>query len=212
MKKTCSKCGERKALSEFYRSSASRDGHASQCKACSDAARTRNRAKVAAEKKVVPKTKVCRDCGKRKKASDFSASPSSKDGLYSYCKRCKADRVRGYVGRNRDAVNRKARERGATPEGRMATRNSNLKVKFGVTHDYYEARLTAQGGCCAICDRRPVDGQKHFAVDHAHNTPKGAPLKLRGVLCHDCNRSLGLADDDAALLLAAARYLEKHHR
>ena len=210
MKKKCTKCGKRKAIGEFYRSASSTDGYASQCKTCSDAARKRNREKVASEPKVVPKTKVCRDCGKRKSASQFSASPSSKDGLYSYCKRCKANRVRGYVDRNRDVVNRKARERGATPEGRLATRNSNLKVKFGVTHDYYEDRLKEQGGVCAICDRRHVAGQKHFAIDHAHDTPKGAPVKLRGVLCHDCNRSLGLAKDDPNLLLAAARYLEKH--
>lgn len=209
-KKQCTKCRTNKPLEQFYRSKASSDGHASQCKACQDATRTRNRAKVAAQDKEIPRTKVCSDCGRRKKADDFSANPSSKDGLYSYCKRCKADRVRNYVDRNRDDVNRKARERGATPEGRKATRDANLKVKFGVTHDYYADRLVEQGGGCAICGRRPVEGQKHFAIDHSHNTKLGEPVRLRGVLCHDCNRALGLAKDDPKLLVAAARYLEKH--
>jgi hypothetical protein len=44
-----------------------------------------------------------------------------------------------------------------------------------------------------------------LAVDHSHET--GA---FRGLLCHSCNRAIGLLGDDPARLRAAAEYLEDH--
>lgn len=210
--KMCGKCGRRRAIEHFYRNAASKDGFGSQCKECMDARRKANRAKIAEHPKVVPRRKKCRDCGRTKSASAFSPMPSSGDGLYSYCKKCKADRVKDHRGRNQEEVNRKARERGATAEGRRATRESNLKTKFGVGHAYYEARLADQGGTCAICLTPPSPNAKHFAIDHVHDHRPRSDLRLRGVLCHNCNRALGLIDDDRRMLLAAAEYLERFRR
>ena len=210
--KKCGKCLRRKKVDSFYRQSKAPDGLSPHCKACMDETRARNRAKKANEPKIVPMEKKCRDCGKVKPAHDFSVMASSGDGLYSYCKKCKAKRVRGYVDENREEVNRKARERGATPEGKRATRNGNLKAKFGVTHEHYEDRLREQGGGCGICGRRPVEGEKHFATDHDHGYPDRKPPRLRGVLCHDCNRALGLAKDNIDLLTSGAAYLVRAHR
>ena len=206
--KQCGKCRKRKMVDQFYALAKAPDGLSSQCKQCMDETRARNRARKAEEPKTVPKHKRCRDCGKTKAASEFSVMPSSGDGLYTYCKKYKTQRVRGYVDVNRDEINRKAREKGATPEGKRATRDGNLKTKFGVTHEYYEERLAEQGGVCGICGRTRKEGEKHFAIDHTHVIPEIKPLQLRGVLCHDCNRALGLAQDNAALLVAGAKYLE----
>jgi Fe-S oxidoreductase len=50
---------------------------------------------------------------------------------------------------------------------------------------------------CMIC------GKHAEAIDHNHDTGE-----LRGRLCHNCNRGLGLFADDPNLLRTAAEYLE----
>jgi hypothetical protein len=65
--------------------------------------------------------------------------------------------------------------------------------------------LAAQGGRCAICrgdSSSSPGGVLH--VDHCHTT-----RQVRGLLCADCNRALGQFKDDAAILRAAAEYLER---
>ena len=219
-RKLCGKCNKRKSVTTFYKSQASSDGYGSQCKECMNATRARNKAKTAASPKVVPATKVCRKCRETKTANDFSPAPASADGLYSYCKRCKSLMVKKHRDENKEALNRNARAKAATPEGRVKQRNQNLQYRFGVGQEYYEARLNEQAGVCAICQRAREQGEKHYSIDHEHDkhdvgrgvafATRTTPPKLRGVLCERCNRGLGLASDDVHLLLRMARYLEHH--
>lgn len=44
-----------------------------------------------------------------------------------------------------------------------------------------------------------------LCVDHDHETGK-----VRKLLCHNCNRALGLLRDDPALLRKSAEYIEQH--
>lgn len=90
-------------------------------------------------------------------------------------------------------------------------RRSHLRIKYGFTVEQYEALHTAQGGLCAIC-RRPEEeltlGQPiSLAVDHDHKTGH-----IRGLLCKNCNTSIGKMRDDPSQLRAAADYLESHAR
>ena len=82
-------------------------------------------------------------------------------------------------------------------------RNANLKAKYGITAAQYDQMLEAQGHGCAICKRCECKSGKALAVDHSHETGK-----VRGVLCGDCNKALGLLGDSSELLTRAARYLE----
>jgi len=82
-------------------------------------------------------------------------------------------------------------------------RKYSLKNKFNITLDDYEQMLIKQGGCCAICNISPLQLTKALAVDHCHIT-----LKIRGLLCVNCNHALGKFKDDINILTNAIKYLE----
>ena len=88
--------------------------------------------------------------------------------------------------------------------GTNYVRNVNLKTNYGITVDEWQELLEAQGNVCAICGTYPELGnyKNRWATDHDHETGK-----VRGILCHGCNRGIGLMQDDPQVLLAAAQYL-----
>lgn len=83
-----------------------------------------------------------------------------------------------------------------------SNRKYRLRSDYGMTPNEFASMLEAQDGLCAICRERPA-----VQVDHDHGTDA-----VRELLCGTCNRMLGQAHDDPALLRAGARYLEKHRR
>lgn len=83
---------------------------------------------------------------------------------------------------------------------RAYDRRHNLRVKFNLDVEDYEALLRHQKGVCAICLRPPL--KRRLAVDHSHDTGL-----VRGLLCSDCNIGLGLFGDSIESLLRATNYL-----
>lgn len=89
---------------------------------------------------------------------------------------------------------------------RLTTANWN-KVnkhrKYGLNSEDVAVLRTSQNDRCAICcimfgtDRRTRPN-----VDHCHQTGR-----VRGLLCHACNRALGFMRDDPTRLLRAAEYV-----
>lgn len=90
-----------------------------------------------------------------------------------------------------------------------ARKDKRLRKKYRISLREYKEMLLSQDGCCAICGSEEVIAirRKTFslAVDHDHKTGK-----VRGILCHGCNRALGHMKDDPEILRAAADYLEKN--
>lgn len=80
----------------------------------------------------------------------------------------------------------------------------NIKRKFDMSLGDYEARLKEQGGVCAACGGVDQRGWR-LSQDHSHTT--GA---LRGLLCNNCNTSLGLLGDSVTRLQQLITYLEDH--
>lgn len=91
------------------------------------------------------------------------------------------------------------------------SRERKLRTKFGITGERFDAMLAEQGGGCAICRATETRANWRsgeaaaFDVDHDHAT--GA---VRGLLCSNCNRGIGLFGDDPDRLRAAIAYLERH--
>jgi hypothetical protein len=72
---------------------------------------------------------------------------------------------------------------------------------YGLTVEEYDAMLDDGAGGCYICGGKP-DSKRALDIDHDHKTGK-----VRGLLCSNHNRALGLMSDDPEILLAAHRYL-----
>jgi len=83
-----------------------------------------------------------------------------------------------------------------------------LRRSYGITYHDYVLMLKKQNGRCAICAGEGFIMGKHhklkLVVDHCHKTGK-----VRGLLCHNCNRALGLLQDNAAILRKAAEYVSE---
>jgi hypothetical protein len=76
-------------------------------------------------------------------------------------------------------------------------------ANYGITPNQYEELLERQGGTCAICPRTADSQKRRLHVDHDHSTGK-----VRGLLCDQCNRAVGLLGDDPDRLRKAAAYVE----
>ena len=91
-----------------------------------------------------------------------------------------------------------------------AYQDKYYKREYGVGLDWVEEKLIEQGYTCAICKKEGFkmrdDHMTGLNLDHCHNT--GAP---RGLLCHNCNRALGLLQDDPEIIKEAARYVGKKY-
>lgn len=80
------------------------------------------------------------------------------------------------------------------------SRRKWLLSQYGLTPAAFDELVAAQKGKCTICGRTP----KRLRVDHDH-----AAGHVRGLLCNDCNRGLGMFGDDPTTVEAAAAYLSR---
>lgn len=107
---------------------------------------------------------------------------------------------------HREELRAYARQYGQAHRARFA--DLKLQAKYGISQADYDRQLAEQGGVCAIC-RRPEHRVRAgqllaLAVDHDHGS-----ARVRGLLCADCNRGVGIFGDDPARLKAAADYLAR---
>lgn len=133
-------------------------------------------------------SRECRRCATQRNADDFYQHRA-------VCKPC----IR---------AERRLRWHEKPLEERRYQRNRHLRSNYGMTLVDYEEMLTSQLGSCAICGAAPPENASRFGVLHVdHNHVTGA---IRGLLCQNCNRGLGMFNDDPTRLLQAAEYVSKH--
>jgi hypothetical protein len=149
--------------------------------------------------------RVCRKCGDG--GHFFSGVRGCKMWISADCRECK----NAYY-RNRYATNPEAKARRDAQFDRWraanwekyttAIANSHMKKAFGIGIEEYMIMFDAQGGVCAVC-AEPPPSNKRLSVDHHHGTGK-----VRGLLCHHCNVSIGHLRDDPFRIRKLADYVE----
>lgn len=94
----------------------------------------------------------------------------------------------------------------------MRSKGHHLRQHYGISIEQYSLMHEAQDGKCAVCgnsgdsyNNSVKGGGKTLVVDHCHDTKI-----VRGLLCTDCNRALGMFKDSPEILANAIRYLKKH--
>lgn len=75
--------------------------------------------------------------------------------------------------------------------------------KYNIDLKEFSERRKNQNNCCAICNKSFNEKKPH--VDHNHFT-----LKVRGLLCINCNLGLGNFKDSISSLENAIKYLKEN--
>ena len=163
-------------------------------------------------------TKICSRCSVAQELVSFYSDKRTRDGLTPHCKSCHAISVKTWQDANsaKHKANCIAWKR-ANPERaysiwkkyadkNVATRDriqfkASIKRLYGISVEEYGRLLESQSFVCAICFESPHG--RDLDVDHDHETGQ-----VRGLLCHKCNRALGLLNDNPDRARAAAAYVE----
>jgi hypothetical protein len=124
--------------------------------------------------------KECAHCLLWRDLDEFGPAAKAADGLQPWCSQC----IKDYMSLRR----------------------------YGLTRGDVERRVQEQGGCaaCGVARPRNEGFRNGWHVDHDHACCPGGTTCgrcIRGILCADCNKLLGLVGDDVSRLLAAVNYL-----
>ena len=145
-------------------------------------------------------TKSCSKCYEVLTLDNFYVR---KDGRHrTECKKCIKKRNEKYHQKNKDKIKQVNKEWAKNNKKRI--RDTKLKRKFGINLEQKEKLFEQQGQCCAICKAIQNNKKRDWDVDHCHETSV-----VRGILCSNCNRGLGLFQDNPENLLNAYEYLRK---
>lgn len=143
--------------------------------------------------------KKCSRCQVEKEKKLFYSNKAAPDGLCNWCAECKREHSKTHeynLKRKIFYLN--------SMEAQNKRKDHNLKKKYDITLDIYNEMLKKQNSCCKLCrisiEKSP---KKILCVDHDHKTGQ-----IRGLLCHNCNRALGLMKDSSVVLRSGADYID----
>lgn len=151
--------------------------------------------------------KVCSTCKENKDTNLFYKNKSNSSGFTSQCKNCADTSSRGSYNKNRKK--RLDNSKNWRVNNKDRRKDSHLKRVYGITLEKYNEMLLYQHNLCGICEQpeNAIGGKdkKHIqlSIDHDHKTGR-----VRGLLCNNCNRGLGLLKENVEYLQNAILYLE----
>lgn len=148
--------------------------------------------------------KHCKKCDTTKVLTEFYNDKKSSDGKSFYCKQCLKARASAWYKSNPERAKEQSKKRVANG----GHRSSQIKRKYNFTQEQYDDMLIKQNGVCLICGTdTPGRNDKNFHIDHDHDTDR-----VRGLLCSNCNRAIGLLGDLSVNAYAAGDYLKSHNK
>ena len=155
-------------------------------------------------------TKTCSVCEtsiEHKRSDAKYCSPACRRSEYHtkyYQDNKDAYAERGKVRRESDRDGYRKYHREYHHNNKDKKRDAQLKYEYGVSLVEYNTMFEQQGMCCAACKSDVNQGLigKNFPLDHCHSTGK-----VRGVLCTNCNKALGLLADNPERVLNLYKYL-----
>jgi hypothetical protein len=132
--------------------------------------------------------KYCGTCKQTKPITEFANNKVKKDGLQERCKECTKTHYQ------------KTKHLRSKPSSEDKRRW--LMSSYGLTVEAFNKMFSDQQGLCAICGTSEW-GRPSPSIDHCHTSGK-----VRGLLCNNCNRGLGLFKDNFTFLMKAAHYVK----
>lgn len=88
---------------------------------------------------------------------------------------------------------------------------NRLQKLYGVNLKQVLKMYEEQGGKCKICRtegfKLSPNADNNLVVDHCHINGG-----VRGMLCHNCNRALGMLQDNVEYLKSAIEYIEDYEK
>ncbi len=142
--------------------------------------------------------RTCTKCREFKSWDQFYDHSTAHRGKNPRCKTCVASHMRSW----------REQKLKDDPDGYEARRSEITRAsRRGITVEELRSMYRNQHHRCAICGVREIDLPRRFAVDHNHVTGR-----VRGLLCDDCNKGLGLFRDDPERLATAISYLLRESR
>ncbi len=91
-------------------------------------------------------------------------------------------------------------------KGRAAVKRSKdkhrLKWAYGLSNEDKAAMYIAQHNKCAICQKELLINK--LGIDHCHHSGI-----VRGLLCSNCNRGIGLFQENEEIIIAALKYVQE---
>ncbi len=179
--------------------------------------------------------KKCWSCGARKKLTEFHKNALAPDGLQKRCKNCRKnyslensdrikafskeyrknnkDKTKAYYTENKEKITQMKKEYNKVNAEKIAlqVKKYTYLKRYGITKEDYDKMFAEQKGLCAICTKpesnfdQRAQRIKLLAVDHCHKTGK-----VRGLLCHKCNTSIGLFKESVDIIESAIKYLKRN--
>lgn len=159
--------------------------------------------------------KVCTKCNTLKSTKLFSKSKKVKGGYRHWCKLCVNLWTKQWRKLHAKRLNEKARKDRIDNPNKYKKYNSNRRKKwketklrrYGITIQILNKYLKLQKNKCKCCN---ILLKNNYKIDHDHLCcPKvGSCGKcIRGILCNNCNLSLGLNKENIKILQGQIKYL-----